>query len=394
MSESLQARPAGALTNHLLGDYQVGDLIASGGAAEVYQGRNLSDGRRVAIKVMTLPDTGGSDLRKRFTDEARCMLSLRHPHIVPLKAFGEVEGALYLVMPLYPGTLRDHLERSGRLQPVQAVSMALQLASALQVTHARGLAHRDVKPENIFLNVHGAAFLADFGIAREISALRHPDVAWTRSSIGLPVGTPEYMAPEQLLGRPADQRVDVYGLAAVLYETLTGRALFEAATPWAVAALVLSHQIIPPAAYAQDIWPRLEQTLLRALAYEASDRYSDMESFAAALRAAREVMERDRAIWKAESDARAEASFQLRPACLELQAPDHQARQALRSACLLFTFLTSGAVARTLRARSPGQCEITPLLRSLRALVCAAGSQLERRIGGFLKSVFSIRERT
>jgi serine/threonine-protein kinase len=395
MSYASQARQRGALANQVLADYRIGELIASGGTTEVYRGRNQSQGYQVAIKVMVVPDTAGSDLRKRFTDEARCMMTLHHPHIVPLKAFGEVEGALYLVMPLYPETLRDHLEQSGPLPPVRAVRMALQVASALQVTHARDLAHRDVKPENIFLNVHGAAFLADFGITREISALQRPDVAWTRSSIGLPVGTPEYMAPEQLLEKPADQRVDVYGLAAVLYESLTGRALFEAETPWAVAALALSHQITPPSACARDIWPRLEQTVLRALAYEAADRYADMETFAVALRTALGVMERERdhEIWHADLATQAEAPLQPQSACPEVQVADLQAQPTIAGARGGFAQGTSRAVARTLRALSLRRVEMAPHLNSLRAPISAVGAQLKRRIGGWRETLLTILQR-
>jgi serine/threonine-protein kinase len=384
MSQALPARQSGALTNHTLGDYRIGELIASKGTAEVYRGRSQSQGYQVAIKVMVVPDLASSNLRKRFRDEARCMMTLHHPHNVPLKAFGEIEGALYLVMPFYPETLRDHLERSGPLPPVRAVHMALQVAHALQVTHARGLAHRHVKPENIYLHVHGSAFLADFGVAREISALPHPRVAWTRSSIGLLVGIPEYMAPEQLLGRPADQRVDVYSLAAVLYESLTGRAVFEAEIPRAITALVLSHQITPPTAYARDIWPPLEQTVLQALAYEAADRYADMETFAVALRTALGVMEseRDRESWHAHLATQAEAPLQPQPACPGAQVADLQAQPTI-----------ARAVARTLRALPLRRVEMAARLNSLRAAVSAAGVRQERRIGGWLKALLTILQR-
>jgi hypothetical protein len=174
---------------------------------------------------------------------------------------------------------------------MQAARLAMQVASALSAAHARGIVHRDIKPENILIDGDGAALLTDFGIARELAALQLEDVTWTLSSIGLPVGTPEYMPPEQLRGEPADQRVDVYALGAVLYETLTGQAPHEGATPWAVAAQALMNEITPPSALAPDIWPALERLVLSALARSPQTRPADMLTFEEALRDALGVME-------------------------------------------------------------------------------------------------------
>jgi len=119
--------------------------------------------------------------------------------------------------------------------PQDAVRLVVQIASALSVAHAAGLVHRDVKPENVLLDEKGAAFLTDFGIARPITMSRVGRAAQTLSATGLPVGTPEYMAPEQLRGELVDQRADIYTLGAVLYELLTGHAPHEAETPYEVA---------------------------------------------------------------------------------------------------------------------------------------------------------------
>ncbi|HEV2460086.1 MAG TPA: serine/threonine-protein kinase, partial [Ktedonobacterales bacterium] len=158
---------------------------------------------------------------------------------------------------------------------------------ALEAAHTLGLVHRDVKPENILLDAEGNALLTDFGIARPLTALRQVGVARTLAQTGMPIGTPEYMAPEQLRGvSPLDQRVDVYALGAVLYELLTGTPPHEAASPFEVAALALSAPIVPPSQRNPEIWPALDQVVLKALAREATNRYPDMESFSAALEVA------------------------------------------------------------------------------------------------------------
>lgn len=187
-------------------------------------------------------------------------------------------------MPLLQGgSLRDRLLRDGRLAPEEAVRLARQVASALEAAHALGLVHRDVKPENILLDANGDALLTDFGIARELAVLKQSGVTRTLARTGIPMGTPEYMAPEQLLGEPTDQRVDVYALGAVLYELLVGTPPFDADTPYAIAAQVLTAPLVPPSRLNGAIWPALEQVVLRALARDPSERYPDVQSFSAAL---------------------------------------------------------------------------------------------------------------
>jgi serine/threonine protein kinase len=280
-----------APTSHRLGNYLLCERLALGGLTEVYHAIEQPSGRDVAIKMISIARTGSSELVTRFRLEARRLAAFRHKHIVPLYAFGEVGDLLYFVMPLIPRSLRDRLEIERRLSPVAATRLALQLASALSAAHARGIVHRDIKPENILISEEGDALLTDFGIARELAALQLEDATWTLSSIGLPVGTPEYMPPEQLLGKPADQRVDVYALGAVLYEMLTGQAPHEGATPWAVATQTLMSQITPPSAYALDIWPALEHLVMSALARQPQDRPADMLVFEEALRDALGVLE-------------------------------------------------------------------------------------------------------
>ncbi|HEV2458044.1 MAG TPA: serine/threonine-protein kinase, partial [Ktedonobacterales bacterium] len=156
--------------------------------------------------------------------------------------------------------------------------------------------HRDVKPENILLNTEGKGLLTDFGIARELSLLSRGNGNLTLAATGLPIGTPEYMAPEQLRNEAIDQRVDVYALGAVLYEMLTGVAPHEAGTPYEVAALALTTPIVLPSRRNVDISPELEQVMLTALANEPAHRYASMRDFARALRAV--VLSTEERIWR------------------------------------------------------------------------------------------------
>jgi serine/threonine-protein kinase len=252
--------------------------------AEVYRARDMRLPREVAVKV--LPATLASDpvYVQRFRSEARRVSKLRHPNIVPVYEFGDQDGLLYLVMPLLDESLRDHLARhDGRLPIIEALDVAVQVAEALEAAHVHGIVHRDVKPENVLLDPDGRVMLTDFGIARELAFLRRPGSVQTLAATGLPVGTPEYMAPEQLRGGPVDQRADVYALGAVLYEMLTGHAPHEAATPYEVAALSLMSPIVPPSRMNPDVWPQLEAVVMRALARDADQRYHSLASFIRAL---------------------------------------------------------------------------------------------------------------
>jgi serine/threonine protein kinase len=279
----MQDSKAGSLTGRSLGDYLLRGILGVGGMAEVYQAKDQKLEREVAVKVLSTTLAADADYVRRFHDEAKQVAALRHPHIVPIYGFGEELGYFYHVMPLLHSSLRDRLRLDGHLPPDEAVRMVCEVASALGAAHAVGLVHRDVKPENILLDGEGNALLADFGIARDMAALGQAGVVWTLARTGLPVGTPQYMAPEQIRAEPCDQRADIYSLGAVLYELLTGKAPHEASSPFEAAALVLSAPIVPPSQRNPQVWPALEQVVDKALAFDPANRYSDMQSFSAAL---------------------------------------------------------------------------------------------------------------
>ena len=264
----------GGLEGKQLGDFQLLGLLGAGGMAEVYRGFDVKLKRQVAVKVLPAALSGDANYVQRFRTEAQRVAALNHPHIVPVYHFGEEGPLLYHVMPLLKESLRDRLEREGTLAPHEAVRLVVQIASALSVAHAAGLVHRDVKPENILLNDKGEALLTDFGIARPVMMSRTGRMAQTLSATGLPVGTPEYMAPEQLRGESIDERADIYALGAVLYELLTGHPPHEAETPYEVAALSLMGEIAPPSSLAPGISEELEDVVMIALSSESCRRGS------------------------------------------------------------------------------------------------------------------------
>jgi serine/threonine protein kinase len=276
----------GSLVGKQLGDFQLQGLLGAGGMAEVYRGFDLKLKRQVAVKILPASMANDAGYVQRFKTEAQRVAALNHPHIVPVYHFGEDGQLLYHVMPILKESLRDRLDREVTLEPQDAVRLIVQIASALSVAHAAGLVHRDVKPENILLDDKGEAYLTDFGIARPVMPSRVGRAAQTLSATGLPVGTPEYMAPEQLRGEPMDQRADIYALGAVLYELLTGHAPHEAETPYEVAALSLMGKIDPPSALVPGIPEELEDVIMIALASDPAARYPDASSFAFAARRA------------------------------------------------------------------------------------------------------------
>jgi len=271
-----------SLTDEFIGqrleNYVIERLLGAGGMANVYQARDTLHGREVAIKALSpvfLTDPGYVE---RFRREAHHIAALEHPSIVPMLQFIERGAGLYVVMPLYAESLRDLLDRKQRLPLNEVVRIVTEVGSALAVAHSHGLVHRDVKPENILLDAHGAAALADFGIARQAIS-KGSSGALTLAATGLPVGTPQYMPPELLRGTGLDHRADIYALGVVLYETLTGRTPHVGSSPLEVAAVALTQPVIPPSRLNSEVTATVEAVILSALSARAEDRYANVKSF-------------------------------------------------------------------------------------------------------------------
>ncbi|OLF12082.1 hypothetical protein BLA60_08660 [Actinophytocola xinjiangensis] len=213
----------------MFGRYRVEELLGRGGMGEVHRAHDTEHDRVVALKRLTVSLTGetsgAAEALARFRRESRIAASLDGPHITTVHDYGEVDGQLYLAMRLVEGTDLRRLLDDGPLPAPRAMTVLTQVAVALDTAHAAGVVHRDVKPSNILLDADGTAYLADFGIAKSLA----PEAtSVTRSG---EIGTLDYMAPERLMNRPADHRADVYALACVLFECLTGKKPFPADDP-------------------------------------------------------------------------------------------------------------------------------------------------------------------
>lgn len=267
------------LTTALADRYRIERELGSGGMATVYLAEDLKHKRKVAIKVLRA-ELGAAVGAERFLREIETTANLRHPHILPLYDSGSVDELLYYVMPLVEGeSLRDRLTREKQLPIADALCIAREVADALSYAHARGVVHRDIKPENVLLE-GGHAVVADFGIARAISAAVGERITQT----GMSVGTPLYMSPEQALGdAELDGRSDLYSLACVLYEMLGGQPPFTGPT----AESIVRQRLVADAPPITNLRPAVPavvaDALQRALARNPADRFNPVAQFSAAI---------------------------------------------------------------------------------------------------------------
>ncbi len=271
------------LSEQTFGSYRLEGLLGRGGMGEVYRARHLRlSGRLAAVKVLPASLASEPDFLRRFEQEANSAASLDHPNILPVWDYGEQDGTPYLAMPLMPsGSLKELLERQGALSPDEAERYLTPIAEALDYAHSRGLLHRDVKPANILLRDDGRPLLADFGIAKAIEAGQTGGL----TQAGGGIGTPEYMAPEQIEGR-AEKRSDLYSLGVALYQMLSGRVPYDGATPYEIALKQLGTPLPPIRQFRPDLSPTIEAVLHRALAKDPAARYGSGRELAAAFREA------------------------------------------------------------------------------------------------------------
>jgi serine/threonine-protein kinase len=213
--------------------YRLERVLGRGGMATVFLAEDCRHGRRVAVKVLR-PELASTVGAERFLNEITIAANLTHPNILSVHDSGEAAETLYYVMPhVQGGSLRMRLQQGSRLAVEEAVRLATDVTEALVYAHASGIMHRDIKPENILLQA-GRALVADFGIARAIEG------ASGITAVGLVVGSPPYMSPEQALGDPVDSRADIYAIGTVLYEMLAGAPPFTGPTMQTVLAKTLS----------------------------------------------------------------------------------------------------------------------------------------------------------
>jgi len=262
--------------------YEIGDQLGEGGMGVVVSGQHRRLGRRVAIKQLPAAFAADPAVRRRFTEEARVLASLDHPHVVPVYDFVERDDVCLLVMEhLSGGTLRSRVADAGGFPPPRATAVCLAAVSGLAAAHRRGVLHRDVKPENMLFAESGVLKVADFGIAKVLGG---PGTVLTRR--GQVIGTIAYMAPEQVRGAELSPATDVYAAASMLYELVAGVLPFPDDGQSEEMAQLFKHAYekpVPLRDAAPGVPDPVAAVVMRALATEPADRFETAESFGVAL---------------------------------------------------------------------------------------------------------------
>jgi serine/threonine-protein kinase len=268
------------LLSSALPAYDIGDELGQGGMGVVVAGQHRQLDRRVAIKQLPLAFAEDPSVQRRFMAEARVLASLDHPHVVPVYDFVEHDGACLLVMELLPGgTLRSRVHAAGGFTAQHAVAVSLACTSGLSAAHRRGVLHRDVKPENMLFSGSGVLKVTDFGIAKVIGG---PGTVLTRA--GDVIGTPAYIAPEQVRGGAISPATDVYAVATMLYEMVAGTLPFaDTGEPMALLFKHAYEEPIPLRDVAPGVPEPVAAVVMRGLATDPSGRFATAEAFGAAL---------------------------------------------------------------------------------------------------------------
>jgi serine/threonine protein kinase len=253
-------------TGSMFGRYRIIRLLGEGGMGEVYEAFDTEKNRTVALKILSPQHSDDEQFRARFQRESRAAAVLQEPHVVPIHDWGEVDGNLFIDMRLVQGQDLSKILARGPLNPARAVSIVNQIAQALDAAHAEGLVHRDVKPENVIVNDHDFAYLVDFGIAEGRGETR-------LTMAGSHVGSFAYMGPERFADNPTAPATDVYSLACVLHEALTGDRPFPAKTLGQVIAAHVSTPPPRPSLINPNVPAAFDDVIARGMAKEPDDRY-------------------------------------------------------------------------------------------------------------------------
>jgi serine/threonine-protein kinase len=250
----------------ILGDtYELDRELTAGGMARVFIGTETALGRKVVIKVLP-PEIAAGVKVERFKREIQFLARLNHPHIVPMLAAGGEGGLSYYVMPFMQGeSLRARLLQHGALPQTEVVRTFREVATALSFAHQNAIVHRDIKPDNVLL-IGGSAMVTDFGVAKALSVSTGDGDPNALTSLGIALGTPSYIAPEQATADPTtDHRADLYSLGATVYEMLTGRTPFSARTPQAMLVAHISEPPVPAIDRNPEVIPSLNALVMQCL---------------------------------------------------------------------------------------------------------------------------------
>lgn len=268
-----------------LDGYEILSPLGAGGMGEVYRAKDTKLGREVALKILSEDLATNGEMRARFVREAQAVAALSHPNILSIFDFGQSGTVTYAVMELLEGeTLRERLE-GGRLPRRKAIEYAVQAAQGLAAAHEKGIVHRDVKPENLFITGDGRLKILDFGLARQVPALlATPETASPTvpkgTEPGSLMGTVGYMSPEQVRGQAADHRSDIFSLGAVLYEMLTGQRAFRRASAVETMNAILKEDPPEPQASGVVLSPNLERVIRRCLEKSPPERFQSARDLA------------------------------------------------------------------------------------------------------------------
>ncbi|MBV8761993.1 MAG: protein kinase [Deltaproteobacteria bacterium] len=269
----------------IAGRYRILTKLGEGGMGAVYRGEQISLRRAVAVKLLRPELSANPTLLRRFSAEAEAVAKLSHPNTVNVYDFGQdTDGALFIAMEYIEGrSLRAVVAKEGPLPPARALAIAVQVAASLADAHAHNIVHRDLKPDNVMLQDRGrqrdVVRVLDFGIAKLRDDSRATQQAMTQQ--GDMLGTPQYMAPEQIKGDPVDGRVDIYALGCMLYEMVTARLPFEAPTIMAMLSKHLIETPVPPSQRRPDlaIPPAIDQLVIAAMAKDPAQRPASMDTY-------------------------------------------------------------------------------------------------------------------
>jgi tRNA A-37 threonylcarbamoyl transferase component Bud32 len=267
----------------LSGRYRLEAKLGSGGMSTVYLARDETLDRPVAVKAMHREMSEQEDQLERFRHEARAVAKLSHPNIVSVIDAGEDGGHPYIVFEYVEGeTLKQRIAREGALDAQDALAYAIEIARGLSVAHARKMVHRDIKPQNVLIEGEGRAKLTDFGISRQLEAEG-------MTATGRVLGTTDYVSPEQAMGRPVDERSDIYSLGVVLYEMLLGKVPFAADSQVGVAMKHVNEELPDVQRRREDLSAAAALVVERATAKDPGRRYQDVDEMIDDLSAALEV---------------------------------------------------------------------------------------------------------
>src|SRR5262245_56767403 len=303
-------KPTGNLiAGSQIGAYQLLEPLGRGGMGEVHLALDTRLGRKVAVKLLPAEFTTDNGRLRRFAQEARAASALNHPNIITIHEIGEIaieNGSLrYIVTEYVEGeTLRQRMARAPqqRIEPPEAIDIALQIAAALSAAHEAGITHRDIKPENVMARRDGIVKVLDFGLAK-LTEPAAPAPSFlidtqaptlqrvTSTESGVVMGTPRYMSPEQARGEKVDAQTDIFSLGVMFYEMIAGRAPFAGTTPNEVIAAILRDTPPPLSEWAPDAPQGLEQIIGRALGKERTERYQTAKDLLADLKEVKQRME-------------------------------------------------------------------------------------------------------